>query len=55
MRQKNTVYSPEVHNQFQESSEKINNERAKENESWMKDQKQGQSEFRKKKQTEKRV
>jgi hypothetical protein len=53
MRQKNTVYSPSHHNQFQESSEELKIKQEKEKKVDLKDVKQGQSDFGKKKRIEK--
>lgn len=54
MRQKSTVYSPEFHNQFQESKEEINENKKEKLERKLKDKRQGQSDFWVRKETQKR-
>lgn len=51
MRQKSTVYSREEHNQFQKSEEQVKMEKAKKAEVWKKEEKEGQSPWRVKKET----
>lgn len=53
MRQKNTVYSPEFHNQFQKSSQQINSAVQKKSGVAKKEEKEGQSEYRIKEATKK--
>jgi hypothetical protein len=51
MRQKNTVYSPEFHNQFQNSKEQVLKSKEEKLERKVKDKKEEQSEFWIKKET----
>jgi len=53
MRQKNTVYSSEVHNQFEQTQEKVNLDKQKKVGIWKKEEKEGQSEYRIKEATKK--
>lgn len=46
MRQKNTVYHQELHNQFQNTPEEIKESKWEKAEHTMRDEKQGQSKFR---------
>lgn len=46
MRQKNTVYSPEAHNQFQKSEEQIRMAKEKKAGISKKEEKEGQSRYR---------
>ncbi|HOX96571.1 MAG TPA: hypothetical protein PLI45_04290 [Candidatus Woesebacteria bacterium] len=51
MRQKNTIYSPEFHNQFQETPDEIRHGKEEKAEHAKNDQRQGQSDFWIKKKT----
>jgi hypothetical protein len=53
MRQKSTIYSPEFHNQFQQTPDKIKEEKREKAEHVNRDEKQGQGEFRIKKEISK--
>lgn len=53
MRQKSTVYSPEFHNQFQNSKEQVMKSKEEKLERGLKDKKEGQSEYWVKKETKK--
>jgi|WetSurMetagenome_2_1015567.scaffolds.fasta_scaffold58176_2 hypothetical protein len=53
MRQKNTVFSPEYHNQFQNTQEQIVKSKEEKTERNLKDKKEGQSDFWVKKETKK--
>lgn len=53
MRQKNTVYSPEFHNQFKKSEEQIRLAKEKKSGMSQKEKKEGQSEYRIKEATKK--
>ena len=46
MRQKNTIYSPEYHVQFQETPDEIRNAKKETAEHSKRDEKQGQGKFR---------
>lgn len=54
MKQKNTVFHQEIHNQFGQSEEKVKREIEKKSNVWKKDQKEGQSEYRVEKKISKR-
>lgn len=54
MRQKSTVYNLEYHNQFEGSKEDIRMQRELLKEKILKDKREGQSDFRIKKQTQKK-
>lgn len=51
MRHKSTVVSTRVHNQFSRSEKEIEMDKAKKTENWIKDNKEGQSEYRVEKKT----
>jgi hypothetical protein len=55
MRQKNTVYHLEVHNQFQETPDQIKKSKWEKAEHTKRDEKQGQSKYQVNKETKKSV